>query len=49
MGPVFESVIMANLSKIGKKFYQVNVDVNYDKNILKNSDCVLGIFLKLIP
>jgi hypothetical protein len=45
---VFKSVIVTNLFKIRKKFYQVDINVSYDKSVLKGSDYVLGIFLKLI-
>jgi hypothetical protein len=45
---MFRSVFVTNLFKIGRKFYQINIDVNCDKGILKGFNCVLGIFLKSI-
>jgi hypothetical protein len=46
---MFKNVFVTNLFKVKRKFYQIDVDVNYDKGVLKGSNCVLGIFLKLIP
>jgi hypothetical protein len=46
---MFKSVFVADLFEIRKKFYQIDIDVSCDKNVLKDSNCVLGIFFKLIP
>jgi hypothetical protein len=36
---------MTYLFKIDKKFYQVDININCDKDVLKNSHCVFRILL----
>jgi hypothetical protein len=46
---MFGGVFMAYSFVIGRKFYQLDIDASFDEDILKDSNCVFGIFLKPIP